>query len=761
MASQQEFLWVCRLKIKAVLRNRTWDCSQNRQFYGLNNTPKLGWSAVGRFWQHQDVWIHKTLGIWVPLLFASLSIAELGASPVRFKAVKATFQGGSEDSLRKTIDGFHASPDGWSVAPRFDSRQSVIFVTEEEVKADILNLTLFFMSGQANTSFARFSVFYTTAANPDFKSRWEKLPLLNFGGIPTELHKKRDNSLQADELKPVATGAIPDSLYWISARTYGKPITGFRINVYPVVRSGGVGPIMSWATQGDFILTEFKVDVISTTTNVALGAPVTASHPLYSKVVPQVPAALTDGWPATFAHPDSVVSSRDFYFEIKLGKVRTFDHFTLRQRGEHLSSLDRFRLLRVQLYDEDPKSGARPTWVAINRPDGTYPDFGVGDILRPSDGKGICRGRYVRISTASKLPSSPQLAEFEAYETRTARLVSVNADDHELAIDRVVRVPPHALRLKFQFDIPGFGMVEDRPYRWRMRGLQNAWQVSDSLLLELPCPPAGDYTLEAQAAHSDGTWDASVFAASLTVIRPFTQSPSFFWLMTAATLCMGWFVAWLLSRRKLVALKSEAAVATERTRIARDVHDAIGAQLSQLAFMLKSLGGSASLPADTRASVDSLTEISSAALGSLDEVVWSVNPKNDRLEALCQRLTSYASRYLSPLGIACRINSPPTWPERAISAHVRHQVSMVFKEALQNVVKHSGATEVRIHLEITNGSLEIRISDNGRGFPDMDVDHERSGLVNMRSRLAGIGGQFGLHTSADQGVEVRIQIPLD
>lgn len=230
--------------------------------------------------------------------------------------------------------------------------------------------------------------------------------------------------------------------------------------------------------------------------------------------------------------------------------------------------------------------------------------------------------------------------------------------------------------------------------------------------------------------------------------------------MALLTIGIGWFVAWLLSRRKLVELKSEAAVAMERTRIARDVHDDVGARLSQLAFMLKSLGKSGGLDAEARSKVARIAEISYVALGSLDEVVWTVNPKNDRLEALCQRLASYASHYLAPLGIACRINSAPSWPERVISAHVRHEVSMTFKEALQNVVKHSGATEVRIILTVVGKHLQIRIRDNGRGLPVDVADGERSGMGNMRSRLAGIGGRFSLHAIDGTGVEVKIEVPL-
>ena len=115
---------------------------------------------------------------------------------------------------------------------------------------------------------------------------WEDLPILNFSATYSQLKRGQANRLLAEEEPNYPTGTMPDNLYWLSARTFGKAITGFRINVYPVQRKEypGAGPVMSWAPfDGDFVLTEFAAEVISSTTNVALGAPVTATHPLFSE----------------------------------------------------------------------------------------------------------------------------------------------------------------------------------------------------------------------------------------------------------------------------------------------------------------------------------------------------------------------------------------------------------------------------------------------------------------------------------------------
>jgi signal transduction histidine kinase len=689
----------------------------------------------------------------------------LEAAPVIFKSVQATFHGDTPEALLKAIDGLEASPDGWCVAPRFEQAQAAIFLPEKPIEADLLNLTLFFMSGRPSASFACFSISYTTDAKPGFEGKWHDLPMLNFGTTAANLQRGQDNRLMAEEASVKITGKIPDNLYWITARTRGKSITGLRIDVFPVFRSPGFkidyvgpGPLMAWSRESDFVLTEFRAEILTTTTNVALGAPVTATHPLYSLHDTMTPDALTDGWPSTIAHPEEDQSAGDFYFEIDLGKQRVIDHLTLRQRGDPYN-LERFGKMRIRLYDEDPKKSAAPTWQALNRADGSYPAIGEADVLRVEDGKGAFRGRYLRISTENTVPGSPMLAEVEVYETRTPRLVSVKADDVDLASENGIQVPPGVMRIGFQLEIPQSGKPRGSLYRWRLKEINEDWQSSDSLLLEIPCPTAGNFTLEAQAAHSDGEWDASLLAIPMTVRERFTRSQTFFWLMAGSALAAGGGVASGISRGRISKLKAQAALAAERTRIARDMHDDVGARLSQLSFMLKSLRSDASLPASARKEVDYITAAASETLGSLDEVVWTVNPRNDQLEALCRHLCSHATRYFAPLGIACQIESEPSWPDRWISAHDRHQVTMAFKEALQNVIKHSGANVVKVTLAMENGFFLIRVSDNGSGLPEYPEKSDRIGLENMKSRLLSIGGKCEIHPTLAGGTEVEMRFP--
>lgn len=687
----------------------------------------------------------------------------LHATPVAFDSVTATHSAGSAEEVRKTIDGRHASPEGWSVAPQFGKVQSAVFAAAEPIEADLLTLTLFFMSGRPNTSFARFSVSYTSDAKPDLDSRWESLPFINFGATTNRLRSNPDGSLEIDEVPLFVTGKIPDEVYWISARTGGRVITGLRVDVFPVVSRAHPkrGPRMSWSMNGDFLLTEFKAEVIATTTNVALGAAVTATHPLFVErgFDRMTPDALTDGWPSTIAHPEEDQFGKNFHFEIDLGRQRSLDHLGLRQRGDEYN-LDRFGKMRLRLYQDNPESGAPPVWETLHRADGSYPPAGEVDILRVGDGTGDFRGRYLRISSENPVPLSPMLAELEAYETRTARLLETRADDRILPPGSPLRIPPGVQRLAFRLEIPHSGRPMDRLFRWRLRGVSESWRSGNSLYLEVPCPPAGESVLEVQAAHSDGEWDASLLSVPLAVKQSFTKSPIFFLLVAGSTLGLGGVIVWGIAQRRIAILRQQGALAAERERIARDMHDDVGARLSQLSFMLRAFHAEPGLPASAREEVGQLTEVIGEALGSLDEVVWTVNPKNDRLDRLCKHLVSLATGYLEPLGIRCRIDSPHSWPDHLASAQFRHQMTLAFKEALQNVVKHSGASEVMLTLLIQDRDLLVRVADNGRGLPPDAGERGRSGLDNLQARLASIGGECQVKPRPEGGTLVEMKVPI-
>ena len=201
---------------------------------------------------------------------------------------------------------------------------------------------------------------------------------------------------------------------------------------------------------------------------------------------------------------------------------------------------------------------------------------------------------------------------------------------------------------------------------------------------------------------------------------------------------------------------------TERTRIARDLHDDLGATLTQIRFLSAVESRDSQLPEATRNRLGQVTEKSREMVASLDEIVWAVNPANDSLPSVANYLCHFAQEFFQPTPIRCRLDVDDGLPPVPLTSEVRHNLYLAVREALNNIAKHSKATEVwlRIHF-LPPGKLNLVIEDNGRGFTPLTATPSGDGLINMRERLQKIGGNFEYETRPGSGVICRLTLPVD
>lgn len=198
----------------------------------------------------------------------------------------------------------------------------------------------------------------------------------------------------------------------------------------------------------------------------------------------------------------------------------------------------------------------------------------------------------------------------------------------------------------------------------------------------------------------------------------------------------------------------------ERTRVAHDLHDELGATLTEVA-MLGTLAQTPELPlADRGRYLEKLTATARTMVANLDEIVWAVNPKYDSVASLASYFSLFAQRFLNLAGIACRLQVAETFPAAPIEAHLRHGVFLAFKEALNNAVRHSGATQIQIEMEVADNQLKISVTDNGRGFVAVDPQPGSDGLANMQERMAKLGGRCETKSQPDQGTTIEFWLPL-
>jgi signal transduction histidine kinase len=236
------------------------------------------------------------------------------------------------------------------------------------------------------------------------------------------------------------------------------------------------------------------------------------------------------------------------------------------------------------------------------------------------------------------------------------------------------------------------------------------------------------------------------------------------------------------------------ALEAERSRIARDLHDDLGSSLTEIGVLASTglrradrpdpsdaphetsegevAGATETAPATPQANqrrnggesgaAALFRAIASKARGliaALDVIVWAVDPEDNSLQSLADYLSGFAGEYLSHSGITCRFKVPVTFPPVTLDGRVRHDLLMVVKETLNNIVRHADATEVEFRMAVEDHSLDIAIADNGKGFEGAG-GRDGHGLKNLSARLTRLGGICHVASRTGGGTTVNIRLPL-
>ena len=145
---------------------------------------------------------------------------------------------------------------------------------------------------------------------------------------------------------------------------------------------------------------------------------------------------------------------------------------------------------------------------------------------------------------------------------------------------------------------------------------------------------------------------------------------------------------------------------------------------------------------------------------ALDEIVWAMNPRHDSLASLVSYFCLYAERFLGLAGIGWKLEGPSVPDDFVVDSRLRHKLFLAFKEALTNVVRHSGATEVRLGIWLEAGEVRMSIADNGRGLPANFHNEGMDGVANMRLRLEKLGGRFEVASEPGRSTTLKFYVPI-
>ena len=326
-------------------------------------------------------------------------------------------------------------------------------------------------------------------------------------------------------------------------------------------------------------------------------------------------------------------------------------------------------------------------------------------------------------------------------------------------------IPSAARKLDFQFTAPTFVSPGKVRFRYRLAGLETDWNEAGTLRSASYAQLApGNYRFEVMACNSDLVWNQNA------AVMPFEVVPAWWetwWARMLAVIAFATLLTtivryWSHQRLKARLLELEATrrIDIERSRIARDLHDGLGAGLTQIGMMAEELAEDVSDIQEARTYSHRLAGRVRGIARDLDAAVWTVSPKNDTLSALSSYICQYAIEYFRETPVRCRVHLQQDMPDLPLSPDVRHHLFLMAKEIMNNVLKHSGAANVELALHTRGDRFRLEITDDGHGFPAADVEaYGRHGLRNIRERVKELGGTLEIR-SASTGTAIVIELPL-
>jgi ligand-binding sensor domain-containing protein/signal transduction histidine kinase len=328
-----------------------------------------------------------------------------------------------------------------------------------------------------------------------------------------------------------------------------------------------------------------------------------------------------------------------------------------------------------------------------------------------------------------------------------------------------VTMRPNKERLEIRYTSLNLAAPDRARFRYRLEGHETGWtEAGNTRVAHYSKLPPGPYHFLVTACNEDGIWNEAGSSMALTVLPPFWRT---WWFLSAsAAFLLGTIVAVVhyvstqRLQRQVERLRQQEALEQERARIARDIHDQLGASLTQVSLLGELVESDKHLPQEVEAHARQISQTARDTARTLDEIVWTVNPSNDTLDGLVTYVCKYAQEYLAVAGLRYRLDVTPQLPATPISPEVRHNLFLAAKEAITNVVRHAQASAVWVRLKLDPSTFTLEIQDDGCGPAGLESKAGRNGLRNMRKRMEDIGGQFAIGPAPDRGTLVRLTAPL-
>jgi signal transduction histidine kinase/ligand-binding sensor domain-containing protein len=383
-------------------------------------------------------------------------------------------------------------------------------------------------------------------------------------------------------------------------------------------------------------------------------------------------------------------------------------------------------------------------------------EFNTGSFYKSQRGR-FFFGGIKGFNWFEKMPATDQLV------APTAAITSIEINDKVfLKNDGFLNKPEIKVNhdqndFQFQFAALDYTRPEANQFKYILEGWDTDWITSENKSVRYSNLSPGRYTLRLVAFNSYGIGSMEE-RVMILVSPPFWKRTYFFALLVIVMVA---FVAWITyqvsqskARKKFSALEKQIAVDAERNRISSDMHDEIGSGITHIALLSELMLIKTNPKNELKKDIQTISNSARALVNTISEIIWALNPHNDSLGSLLAYIREQSQNYFESMPVRFKVLFPESVPDIKLSNEERRNLYLVTREALNNALKHSKATEIYLEMKVIEGGFCFSVYDNGKGMDGNTKKPGKNGLSIMKDRMETIGGTI-VWESTNLGTKVK------
>lgn len=316
--------------------------------------------------------------------------------------------------------------------------------------------------------------------------------------------------------------------------------------------------------------------------------------------------------------------------------------------------------------------------------------------------------------------------------------------------DRIT-LPYEEKMITLAFAALDFSAPSKNQYQYIMEGFDDDWiqagPVTSATYTNLD---PGQYTFRVKGSNKDGIWSEEEARLIIKILPPWYEA---IWFRVLMALLLA-AIFYLFYRYRV---KQAEEMSSVRNRIARDLHDEIGSNLSNISIF-SNVAQQIGDPEVSKKLLEKISYYSQNSQESMSDIVWMINADNDKFQNIMTHMRRYSAEVLETMGCITHVQMNEKLNDVKLNMEERKNFYLIYKEAINNIAKYSQAKEVWIELDYNKGIISLRIRDNGVGF-DVDAVSDGNGLINVRSRAAALKGNIEIVSVLGKGTDMLLQFP--